>query len=692
MAIDRDNPIATPPLTSSPQLSPSHHNHHHRHHSGSPDPWCQATPLANSLSDPTGVHTPVHPDHGRYSDHDHSPDHDYSENEARRNSYTYTTHPFYDKAPEGEAQKIPLSMRFMHKPSRSGEFFKQANDPTRRNSLINSQTGQEKARLPSAITTSNIDDMMEDDHTSDAPSSPSPSSPHEHYKLVRKKSGEILKPSLKDSSYFDKKRSKSLPSTPTYKQVHFGGDNVVKYFKKKDRPTAISASNSPTLDGTDSLDLNKMALDSDDSEDNGSAMFDSDDDDWARSRGAGVTNYPHPHHGRLINWALELPNFREISYHDKINLRHQPVFLERIFLTVDKKYLLGHVAVKNLSYEKAITVRYTLDDWCTIIEIPTIYVPDVPSVLKINNYDRFIFKIPLDSLFNSFRSHQRFNSNDRRQDNVYNLCIRYNVPGNEFWDNNDGANYLIKLTKTVSSHVNDNDTSKVHHLAATSLARPTNPATKIQDHSQKPKYSSAFLKRRVSDSDIKNKHDDDSGSFNTNKIYGHDNGSSDFNDFIKNNYYLSSPLLSSYNDRDDDVSTSITPKAHEVLSEPVAQPEPKPEPFKINFSIGAPEDDVPETKRNFSSSISHNSFNKNYLDSKSYKELLDSYCFFTTPKHKGSSDFNMSYSPDDNSRHAYFDYNNSSSYSKNYGARNNSKDGSRGTGLSTHTVSSFLGN
>lgn len=691
MAIDRDQPVATTPLTPLGYHDSTSHFGSSRSNNPDTNPieFNKATPLTNSISDNTQDHTKSLND----------------ENECRRNSYTYTSNPFYDKSPSSEiTNKIPLSMRFMHKPSRSGELFKQANDPTRRNSLFNSQIKQELKFLPeNHINTAHIDDVMDDN--SDTHSSPSTGSPHENYNLVRKKSGEILKSSLKDSSYFDKKRSKSLPTTPTYKQVHFGGDNLVKYFKKKDRPTAISASNSPTLDGTDPLDLNRLSLDSDESENDG--VYDSTDEpedefeyinDEVNTNHnllskAAITSYPNPHHGRLINWNLELPNFKEVSYHEKINIHQKPVFLERIFLTVDKKYLLGHIAVRNLSYEKSITVRYTLDGWNTIIEIPTIYVPDIPSILKINNYDRFIFKISVESLFNSFRSGQRFNSNDRKQDNLYNLCIRYNIPGNEFWDNNENLNYLIKLTKTISTNAKDEE-NKQPHLPGTNLTRPANPSTKIQDHSKKPKYSSSYLKRRVSESDLKNKDAaNKDGSFNGNKIYRHDNESSDFNDFIKNNYYLSSPLLSSYNDRDDELTTSInsfTPQSNFSPDTNSHTPKMKPEASKINFNVGAPEDDVPETKQKFnSSSFSLNSFNKNYLDNKSYKELLDSYCFFTTPKHKLSSESNTSYSPDDNSRAAYFDFNNSSSYSKNYGARNGKRNDD---GRNIHTVSSFLGN
>lgn len=67
-------------------------------------------------------------------------------------------------------------------------------------------------------------------------------------------------------------RSKSLPSTPTFK-VHFGNSDI-RYFKKKDTPRTISASNSPNFGAqADSSDDDEYD-DNDDEDDN-----DNDDED-----------------------------------------------------------------------------------------------------------------------------------------------------------------------------------------------------------------------------------------------------------------------------------------------------------------------------------------------------------------------------------------------------------------------------
>jgi len=55
--------------------------------------------------------------------------------------------------------------------------------------------------------------------------------------LLRKKSGELVKPALRDRSR-DKPASEKRPRR---RSVHFGEEvEVVKYFSKKDRPISIS--------------------------------------------------------------------------------------------------------------------------------------------------------------------------------------------------------------------------------------------------------------------------------------------------------------------------------------------------------------------------------------------------------------------------------------------------------------------
>lgn len=512
-----------------------------------------------------------------------------------------------------EDNKNLLSLKFINKPSRSSDLFAQASDPTRANSILNSHISNESASASEGDT---------------ADTSPSNEN-YENHGLVRKKSGEFLRLSLKDSrnSYFDKKRSRSLPTTPTYKQVHFGGDNDIRYFKKKDRPTAISASNSPTLRGVEGS-FKRLQVGSDDEDDENDENDDDDDyeDDYADLdsdhdyftldlSSSGSTTFPGANNDKSVSWDLQLPNFPPLSYDNQIKVRKSPVFLERIFISVDKKFLLGHIAVKNIAFEKSITVRYTLDNWCTIVEIPTIYVPDIPQILKSNNYDRFIFRIPLDSLFNSFRMPgNKVQNGNKSQEQHYSLCIKYNASSLEFWDNNDSKNYdliLLKITKTTRSSI-----------------------SKIGAHNNKPKYSSSYLKRRSSDSQLEMQPKKAEDSI--------ESSSSDFsnsNDFVNNDFYLLSPLLSSLNN-----SNYENDFLHNYSTDTLTSYR---SPSK-NFSHS--QDEVYDLNRNeedFKSREDDNSFRNNMLDTKSYRELLDTYCFFSTSPEDdtNSSDVLLTNSP-----------------------------------------------
>lgn len=152
---------------------------------------------------------------------------------------------------------------------------------------------------------------------------------------------------------------------------------------------------------------------------------------------------------------MKLTNFAPLSYLRKIE-GGTPVFLEKMFISSDKRYLLGYIAVKNMAFEKHLTVRYSLDQWLTIVEIPTIYLGERPEVLKLNDYDRFMFKIPLNNLFNSlkFSKNSSTDSLDNYQEvheRTYQMCIKYDTDNKEFWDNNSYKNYEVKLKEIFAS-------------------------------------------------------------------------------------------------------------------------------------------------------------------------------------------------------------------------------------------------
>lgn len=307
--------------------------------------------------------------------------------------------------PHKDEHEESMSLSFLHRPARSGDDSQVCEQTLRENTRKNSYCQPEEEDLPL------IDSCL----------SPSESSLSERPNLVRKKSGELVKSSLKLNRL---SRTASLPATPSDKQVHFGGDKDlvnVRYFNERERPTAISASNSPKyLQKSDSHDdyFTYKGIDWQVGSDEDNLTSD-DDDNFA------------------CDWRLELCNFGAASYKEAIKTSKM-VFLERCFISSDKNYLVGQISAKNIAFEKLVVARYTLNNWRTVIEAEAHYVGDIPRILRRANYDRFVFKLPLDTLF------RRTTADEQK----VSICVKYCTSGLEFWDNNNHENFDFCLIKT----------------------------------------------------------------------------------------------------------------------------------------------------------------------------------------------------------------------------------------------------
>lgn len=214
--------------------------------------------------------------------------------------------------------------------------------------------------------------------------------------MLRKKSGELVRPALRPSSA--RRRPSSMPGTPTFsKAVHFDSHlEHVRHFLQVDRPLAVSAGSSPV-----------EAYDSDNE-------FPFGEDN---SRGPP------------FEWEISVANFPPET---PIRLA-MPVRVERVFLSSDNKTLVGTVAVANLAFHKHVTARFTLDYWKTTSEVIAEYNHDIRQP-KREGYDRFNFNIKLADQANLEAKTMFF-------------CVKYSVNGQEYWDNNNATNYQIDFKK-----------------------------------------------------------------------------------------------------------------------------------------------------------------------------------------------------------------------------------------------------
>ena len=221
--------------------------------------------------------------------------------------------------------------------------------------------------------------------------------------LIRKKSGELVRPALRASSM--RRRPSSMPGTPTYaKAVHFQENSLehVRHFLQVDRPIAVSAGSSPV------------------------ESFD-DEDEFP----FGSDNSSPP-----FEWEIRLTNFPRES----INRQALPVRTERVYLSTDCKVLLGSVAVQNLAFHKSVVARFTLDFWKTTSEVMAEYDNDVRKQQVDDGCDRFKFSIMLEDQANLENKTMFF-------------CVKYHVNGQDYWDNNHSINYQVDFSKNYKTHL-----------------------------------------------------------------------------------------------------------------------------------------------------------------------------------------------------------------------------------------------
>ena len=193
-----------------------------------------------------------------------------------------------------------------------------------------------------------------------------------------------------------------MPGTPTYsKAVHFNEEiEQVRHFLSVDRPIAVSAGSSPV----------ETAYESENE-------YPFEDDSKPKTP----------------EWEIKLANWPSSESYER---QTAPVRVERIALASDNQTLVGNIACANISFQKLVVARFTLDYWKTTSEVVAEYNHDVRKKQADDGYDRFNFNIKLADQANL-------------ESKTLLLCVRYQTSGQEFWDNNNSMNYQVDFTKKV---------------------------------------------------------------------------------------------------------------------------------------------------------------------------------------------------------------------------------------------------
>ncbi|KAI4111079.1 MAG: hypothetical protein LQ339_000807 [Xanthoria mediterranea] len=414
---------------------------------------------------------------------------------------------------------------------------------------------------------------------------------------VRKKSGELVKPVLSRGGL--RRRPSSMPGTPTYgKAVHFDCNSLenVRTFNHKDRPIVVSTGTSPAEQYASEIEF---------------------------PFGDGPSTKRAP----AYEWEIRLTNFPRETPERKT----MPVRVERIYLSADNKNLMGAVAVANLAFHKRVVVRFTLDYWKTTSEVVADYNSDVRRKLLNDGCDRFLFSIKLED-------------QAKLEDKTMFFCVRYNVNGQELWDNNSSLNYQVDFAKKVKSETKQGTQgtslalprSKPSH--STSSVRPRSFPSAMDDFGdlETPFDLSLFQPppaQVIGDSPIRYKSQKATSelaadeplqrSTGSNKAFG---GRYNFGVSLHNAIAAASPTLGERGD--PNFGSSGKPSTASALSfakqgmvESASDP-------SMDRSAAAGK----EATKNPDPRPAALTAEKPSLQSKSYQELLNSYCFYGSSK------------------------------------------------------------
>ncbi|OJJ31544.1 hypothetical protein ASPWEDRAFT_54675 [Aspergillus wentii DTO 134E9] len=430
--------------------------------------------------------------------------------------------------------------------------------------ISHSRSSTESSILPQheEAVTSSPDDSDRDDEPKRKPP------------MLRKKSGELVRPALRPASA--RRRPSSMPGTPTYsKAVHFDSQlEHIRHFLQLDKPLAVSANTSPVEDY------------------------------------AGESEFPFGKEEPAFEWQIHLPNFPK----DPSSRGYQKVKLERVSLSSDQNTLVGVIAVANLAFHKHVAARFTFDYWRTVSEVTAEYSHDVRRKQIHDGYDRFSFEIKL-------------NDQANLEKKTMFVCIRYNVDGREFWDNNNAMNYQIDFLRVLKAKPENRSlpTSGSRNplpRSRTFNARPHSMPPSFENLSEfsfgSPKKSA---NKKVS---TKEPSEDDIEPIAPVRRERQDRQA------FGNRYDFGASLSAVMRTKPSQDRTTLTARAK---SEPETQlAEKKKEPGLVSNKALPVSEVSPHMAHSVPSEPSSLVSGKPHLESSVYKELVDKYCFYGSPR------------------------------------------------------------
>lgn len=368
-------------------------------------------------------------------------------------------------------------------------------------------------------------------------------------------------------------KSASAPCSPTtgLKSVQFSKNNLedICLFRKAQTPLAISQRN-----------IFWANEDEEEEEDDSSSSSSSS----SNSSGSSEEETEPIKTLHYANWPTRLS--------DIIDKKTKVIRIEKNTIRLMTDLIVGKVLVRNIDYHKTVTIRYTFDFWETVDNVDARFHQQDDHKNN-NSYDVFSFKIKLPP----------------NATTLY-FAVHYKVGAQEYWDNNDGRNYEVQI-KTTPAKSNKKTKKKTKSI-------------------KKKKQEDSFIDQDHTKEDGLKARYDFSQSINLakNNMFDINSGSSSKLLHKRSNSY-NKPKASSSNSTIASISpatnNSIIPSSSSSSSLPTASSTiAMPIPMRRSRSSSSP------TGLSCHSPLTSSSPTFMDLNSQSYLELVNKYCFYST--------------------------------------------------------------
>lgn len=163
------------------------------------------------------------------------------------------------------------------------------------------------------------------------------------------------------------------------------------------------------------------------------------------------------------NWRVTFaqPAAQYLAFRQRLDSKF--VSLENITLTnrsenANNLFIYGKAKVKNIAFEKRVKLRVTTDRWKSYKDYPAVYNAQAGTSSSGNSlYDQFMFNFSVD-----------ISQMPEPREVQFAVCFQvgHNGESGEYWDNNDGCNYVI-IEQAASPPVGSYDSFRNHPSVGT---------------------------------------------------------------------------------------------------------------------------------------------------------------------------------------------------------------------------------